>query len=142
MSIAPKLAGKYPGTFLLDPNDLPGLAQYLQNRQWIGPQETIHRAERAGESNMNCTLRIQTSERSFILKQARPWVEKYPHILAPWNRAEMEARFYQTVCENEQLAQYMPKLLGYDSAEHVLMLEDLGVALDFTFLYRKRRNLV
>jgi 5-methylthioribose kinase len=140
MTIAPELASKYSGTFLLDPNDVRGIARYLRKREWIGPQEIVSRAEPAGESNMNCTLRIQTSERSFILKQARPWVEKYPHIPAPWGRAEMEARFYQTVITNSQIAQHMPKLLGFDSLERVLMLEDLKPAQDFTFLYRNQES--
>lgn len=129
------LADRYPGTFFLNPDDLPAIAHYLQSRDWIKPQEIVYRAEPAGEGNMNCTLRIHASERSFILKQARPWVEKYPHIPAPCSRAEMEARFYTTVITNSHTAQHMPKLLGYDSRERVLMLEDLGVALDFTLLY-------
>jgi 5-methylthioribose kinase len=140
MTVRAELAGKYPGTFLLDPNDLPGIVRYLRRREWIGSREIICGVEPAGEGNMNCTLRIQTSERTFILKQARPWVEKYPHIAAPWDRAEMEARFYQTVITHSQIAQHMPKLLGFDLLERVLMLEDLGLAQDFTFLYRNQES--
>ena len=40
-----------------------------------------------GEGNMNYTLRVRTNGRSIILKQARPWVEKYPVIDAPDERA-------------------------------------------------------
>jgi 5-methylthioribose kinase len=75
--------------------DPASITHYLRSKEWIGPREIVRRAARAGEGNMNCTLRVQTSERTFILKQARPWVEKYPQIPAPWNRAEAEARFYQ-----------------------------------------------
>ncbi|MGI8958304.1 MAG: phosphotransferase [Bryobacteraceae bacterium] len=137
MTVSSQLAGKYPGTFLLDQDDLVGVQQYLRNRRWIGQQDVVCRAARAGEGNMNCTLRIQTAERSFILKQARPWVEKYPEIPAPWSRGEMEARFYRAMLSNTQLAEHMPKLLAFDSLDHILMLEDLGPAQDFTFLYRR-----
>ena len=48
---------------------------------------------------MNCTLRVTTTRRSFILKQARPWVEKYPQIAAPVERARVEAAFYAAVAD-------------------------------------------
>ncbi len=84
---------------------------------------------------MNCVLRVVTSLRTFILKQARPWVEKYPNVAAPWDRALMEARFYQGVELRHTVAKYLPKLLGFHSEERLLMLEDLGEAQDFTFVY-------
>src|SRR2546421_5684303 len=63
-------------------------------RSTLFPYTTLFRslsAAPAGEGNMNYTLRIGTSERSFVMKQARPWVEKYPHIAAPWDRALMRS---------------------------------------------------
>jgi 5-methylthioribose kinase len=93
-------------------------------------------AGKAGEGNMNYTLRVSTSQRSFILKQARPWVEKYPHLAAPWERAVVEGRFYEAIAEDAPLAARMPRLLGLDAQSHILALEDLGEAQDFTSLYR------
>jgi 5-methylthioribose kinase len=84
---------------------------------------------------MNCVLRVVTSRRTFILKQARPWVEKYPSVAAPWDRALVEARFYQEVEPRHTVAKYLPKLLGFHPEERLLMLEDLAEAQDFTFLY-------
>lgn len=136
MTISAHLASSYPGTFFLQVDDLAGITQYLRSKGWIGRQESVGRAACAGEGNMNCTLRIQTSAHSFILKQARPWVEKYPQIPAPWNRAEAEARFYKQVQSHPEIAAHMPKLLGFDPMARVLMLEDLRTAQDFTFLYR------
>ncbi len=72
---------------------------------------------------------------SFILKQSRPWVEKYPGVAAPWDRALGEARFYREVEVRETVAKYLPKLLGFDSKERLLRVEDLGELQDFTFLY-------
>jgi 5-methylthioribose kinase len=140
MTIEPLPPSSCSGALLLDRNDLAGLTLYLRSKDWIAAQETVCRAESAGEGNMNYTLRIQTTKRSFILKQARPWVEKYPGIPAPCSRAEMEAHFYETVLTNGQIAQHMPKLLGYDARNRVLMLQDLVLAQDFTFLYRDTQS--
>ena len=84
---------------------------------------------------MNYTLRVRTNQRTFILKQARPWVEKYPHIAAPVERAIIEGRFYQLAATVPELAARMPRLLGLDEESHLLSLEDLGAARDFTSLY-------
>ena len=127
---------QHPYAYFLDAGDLTGLAAYLQARGWLAPGETLHGAGKAGEGNMNYTLRISTSERSFILKQARPWVEKYPHLAAPWERALIEGRFYEVISEDAELAAQMPKLIGVDAQSHILALEDLGEAQDFTVLYR------
>jgi 5-methylthioribose kinase len=96
-------------------------------------------ASKAGEGNMNLTLRLRTTERSFILKQARPWVEKYPAITAPAGRALVEAAFYQAVSSRPALRATMPALVGQDPDSWILALEDLGEARDFTGLYRGER---
>ena len=127
---------QHPDAYFLDAGDLKGLAAYLQTRGWLAPDEILRGAGKAGEGNMNYTLRVSTSERSFILKQARPWVEKYPHIAAPWERALIEGRFYEAIAADAQLAALMPRLLGLDAQAHILALEDLGEAQDFTPLYR------
>ena len=84
---------------------------------------------------MNCTLRVQTDRRRVIVKQARPWVEKYDHIPAPWDRALVEARFYQAVAHLPGVQLRMPKLLGVDPISRLLVLEDLGESRDLTDLY-------
>lgn len=127
---------QHPTAFFLTADDLAQLTSYLQQRGWMEPGEHLHSAEKAGEGNMNYTLRIQTSARSLILKQARPWVEKYPTIAAPWERALIEGRFYAVVQSQPSVAALMPKLIGVDETSHILALEDLGAARDFTSLYR------
>jgi 5-methylthioribose kinase len=127
---------QYPGVYFLDAGDPAGLAAYLRARGWIGPGERLLGAGKAGEGNMNYTLRVTTTARSFILKQARPWVEKYPHIPAPVERAQVEGRFYEAVSADAELAAMMPRLLGFDATSSVLALEDLGEARDFTPLYQ------
>jgi len=127
-----------PDVFFLDARNLDSLTAYLGNRGWIEKQEQVLSAAPAGEGNMNYTLRIGTSERSFVMKQARPWVEKYPHISAPWDRALMEAQFYKAVQADRSLAAYMPRLLGFDPDARILVLEDFGAAPDFTHIYRDK----
>jgi 5-methylthioribose kinase len=92
--------------------------------------------ERAGVGNMNLTLRVTPAAgRSFIVKQGRPWVEKYPHIPAPFDRTLVEAAFYEVVQADSRVAGRMPALLHLDRENHVLVLEDVGGAGDFTPVY-------
>jgi 5-methylthioribose kinase len=130
---------QHPDAYFLDANDLAGLTAYLRERGWIEPDETVCGAGKAGEGNMNYTLRVATAARSFILKQARPWVEKYPQIAAPIERAGVEGRFYEAIAGDAELSAMMPRLLGLDAASHILALEDLGEARDFTTLYQGAR---
>ena len=66
-----------PGVFFLDEHNLDGLKVYLQDQEWLTGEESLLSASKPGEGNMNYTLRVETSTRRMILKQARPWVEKY-----------------------------------------------------------------
>lgn len=129
----------FAGNFFLTA-DVFTVAAYLSSVDWLMPNEVVETISPAGEGNMNCVLRVVTSRRSFILKQSRPWVQKYPSVPAPWDRALIEARFYREVEPRETVAKYLPKLLGFDSQERLLMLEDLGEAQDFTFLYSDGRK--
>lgn len=120
----------------MDGSDLEGLTRYLRGKSWLAEDETVMTAAKAGEGNMNYALRVVTSRRSFIVKQARPWVEKYPHIAAPFERGEVEIRFYRLIALRSAVRQAMPALLGADPGSGILVLEDLGQAADFTDLYR------
>jgi len=91
---------------------------------------------RAGEGNMNCTVRVTTTARSVIVKQSRPWVEKYPQFAAPGDRVCREAEFYRRVEARPAVAGLMPRVLGFDAEGRVLVLEDLGTASDYTGVYR------
>ena len=70
--------------------------------------ESVCGLGRAGEGNMNLTLRVQTEERSFILKQARPWVEKYPDIPAPKERCWWRPPFTKAVADCPLVASACP----------------------------------
>lgn len=117
------------------------IQDYLARRGWLDASETISAVEKPGEGNMNYTLRIITPTRTLIVKQSRAYVEKYPSIAAPANRALIEGRFYQQTQGIPTLASQMPQLLGMDEENNILVLEDLGSASDFTFLYEPCRLL-
>ncbi len=127
---------EHPEAYFLNSENLSELTTYLQTQGWIASTEHVTRAMKAGEGNMNFTLRVTTNEHSLILKQSRPWVEKYPQIAAPWDRALLEGRFYQIISPVSAVASGMPKLLGVDNNSRIIALEDLGQARDFTTLYR------
>jgi 5-methylthioribose kinase len=91
--------------------------------------------EIAGSGNMNLALRVTLATRSLILKQGRPWVEKYDHIEAPWDRTLVEGRFYQAVRDFPEVSGRMPAILDLDVHNHVLALGDAGSSGDFTPIY-------
>jgi 5-methylthioribose kinase len=111
------------------------LESFLRQRGWLAADERVSRCEKPGDGNMNLTLRVITDQRTLIVKQARPWVEKYDHIPAPWDRAEYEHRFYERIQSIPDVATRMPQLLFADMAARVLVLEDLGDAQPLTSLY-------
>ncbi|MCY7350014.1 MAG: phosphotransferase [Cytophagaceae bacterium] len=127
----------FPNAYYLDAQHLDGLPDFLRMIHWIDPDETVLNLEKPGDGNMNFVLRVNTNRRSFILKQARPWVEKYPQVSAPAERVVTEARFYELVSNHPELQQFLPTLLGYDAENLLLALEDLGPNADFTALYRQ-----
>ncbi len=127
--------------FTLDANDLTGLTAYLRERKWIAPDESISSAEKPGEGNMNYVLRVRTNFRSFIIKQARNYVEKYPSIPAPAERADIEGKFYELIQQNPILRSFTPEMNNLDLDHHVLTMEDLGSSSDFLFLYKEGKTL-
>ena len=112
---------------------------YLVARGLMAAEETPVGVTAAGEGNMNCTLRIITPRRRLIVKQARPWVEKYDHIPAPWNRSHVETAFYETVEAVSGVGDRMPRLLHVDADARVVVLDDLGDGGDLSSIYARTR---
>ena len=127
-----------PSYLFLDPDSPEAIARYAVARGLVAEGAPVT-VSRAGDGNMNLTLRLVSGGRSWIVKQARPWVEKYPSIPAPADRALVELAFYQEVASVPELGDRMPRLIGGDASARVLILEDLGDASDFTDLYRGAR---
>lgn len=127
---------EHPDFPWLEAGEPEAVEALLRRLGWIDADERVLRADKAGEGNMNLTLRVETPRRTVILKQARPWVEKYDHIEAPWDRIYAEQSFYRRIDRSPELAAMMPRLLGANAESRVLLLEDLAPAKDMTELYQ------
>jgi len=127
---------KHPDRFYLERSEARALQDYLRSRSLLAEGEIMEEVRQPGEGNMNCTLRVRTSRRSFIVKQSRPWVEKYPALAAPADRILMEAAFYRLLSEHSKLKLAVPGILDFDAVSRLLVLEDLGEGGDYTDLYR------
>jgi 5-methylthioribose kinase len=126
----------HPDVLLFQPSEPDELRIYLVARGLMTAEDLPFHVTRAGDGNMNCTLRVVTPRRRVIVKQARPWVEKYDHIEAPWNRSHVEAAFYESVANVSGVGDRMPGLLHVDAENRVLVLEDLGDGGDLTSIYQ------
>ena len=110
----------------------------LSNIGFLDPKhEQILSVEKPGEGNMNVVLRIRTNKRSFIVKQSRPFVQKYPQIIAPIERIDVECQFYKSVT-NKVIDPHIPEILSYNADNYLLILEDLGDCKDMSYLYAER----
>ncbi|MEM6380022.1 MAG: phosphotransferase [Bacteroidota bacterium] len=119
--------------------DKSTLSQYLVGKGLIQSIAQIVEIEKVGDSNMNFTVRVKLIDRSFILKQSKPYVEKYPQIPAPENRVSIEGQFYDLVGKSEALSQQMPNILYSDHDQDVLILEDLGELSSYEKLYAREK---
>src|SRR5262245_26665137 len=129
-------AGSADGPWLLNGTDRVDVERYLVSQGMLTPEAIPIAIARAGGGNMNLALRVTTRDgRSFILKQGRPWVEKYAHIPAPFERTIVEAAFYSAVQSEPGVARRMPSVFHVDAHNHVLLLEDVGTGGDFTSVY-------
>ncbi len=136
-----RMNSTFPVLALSEPKDL---VAHLRDLGWIKPSEEVESVVRAGEGNMNLVARVTTSgggnaqnmpTASFIFKQSRPWVEKYPQIPAPADRILIEVGFYRAVLPYGLLAGMMPALLAVDTASRCAKMEDLGASSDCTDIY-------
>lgn len=117
------------------------LSEYLISQKLMSPADQVLQLTKPGEGNMNFVVRVITAETTFILKQANPFVQKYPQIAAPVDRVLVESQFYQTIQHLPASTQFVPSLLGLDPFNHIIAIEDLGEGIDFTFLYQRGKSL-
>ena len=111
------------------------ISAYLSSISFLNDGEKVISVEVPGAGNMNFTLRVKTDSRSLILKQSRPYVEKYPQVAAPEQRIHREAEFYQLIESHAELSNMTPTIYHKDLTNHILIMEDLGSSSDFSHLY-------
>ncbi|NHE59996.1 phosphotransferase [Cyclobacterium plantarum] len=109
---------------------------HLRKIGMLHPDEMVISSEKAGEGNMNVTLTIKTEKRSFVLKQSRDHVVKYPQVPAPRERTGIEFTFYQALAADKLLDSFSPKVLGFDPSHWLLALAHLKKAKDFLDIYQ------
>lgn len=131
----------HPDSFFLTADQPQRLIDFLQKNGWIANGETVTLIEKPGEGNMNYVLRVRTDRQSFIVKQSRPWVEKYPQLDAPIERIAVEAKFYDLVSSEQGLKTFVPELKDYKAGDFIMAVEDLGAASDFTDIYKKDKQI-
>lgn len=125
---------------LLDIGNREAVADVLSRMAILQTGESIERMGIAGPGNMNLVLRVTTSQRTLIVKQSRPWVEKYPAIEAPEDRIFAEIEFYQLVSSIPDVAARMPGFLGHDGEMHLMVMEDLGASADYGHVYASQEH--
>ena len=128
---------QFPGAYYFDENNLERLPHYLMEKGLITPGDHIRSFEKPGEGNMNFVRRVVTDQGSLIIKQSRPWVEKYPQLIAPVERLTVEYTYYSLLSNHPYFAAYSPKIILYDPANLMLVTQDLGNGSDLTYYYQK-----
>ncbi len=101
---------------------------YLQAIGLLAPGEAAA-LEPAGDGNINWVRRVRTPDgRSFVLKQARPALERFPEYQVSTDRIGFEARYFETVRPRVPDPGVCPEILHFDAEQCVLVMEDLGQA--------------
>lgn len=123
--------------YLLNVDEPSRVNAFLKSVGFYNQGEVLENVSVAGDGNMNVVLRATTNQRSFILKQSRPYVNKYPTVEAPFDRIVREHRFYEIVRENSVLRDYTPEVYFFNRPNYILCLQDFGNANDFSNIYQK-----
>jgi len=117
------------------------IEHYLKDQGYLMPDEAIVKYEKAGEGNMNLVVRITTDVGKVIVKQSRPYVNKFPQIAAPLNRIIIERQYYLAIKNNSILKKYTPEIFDFDDENYTLLMEDLGQGSDYLGLYTGHINI-
>jgi 5-methylthioribose kinase len=106
-----------------------GIPAYVRGLGLAGANERIDVAP-GGDGNINWVRRVRVSgppPRSFVLKQARPALERFPQYSAPTERLLFEARWFELARARDDVG-ICPHVLALDEPNRVLVLEDLSSA--------------
>ncbi len=106
----------------------------LKDLSFLKKKEKVLKIDIPGEGNMNLVIRVYSTLRTFIIKQSRPFVQKYPSINAPLNRIQVEKIFFEAI-KNEDINKYFPEVLLYNEKNKILILEDLVNSKDMLSIY-------
>lgn len=103
------------------------LPDYLRELGLAGADEEVA-VEKAGDGNINWVRRARLADgRSWIVKQARPALERFPQYQVSTERIVFEARYLE-LARSLHGGGICPEILHFNERERVLILEDLGDA--------------
>ena len=104
------------------------LPEYLR-KLGLFPEGTTVSVEPAGEGNINWVRRVQADPGgpSWVVKQARPALERFPEYRVSTERAVFEARYSEVAAAFDERG-ILVRIEHFDPVEKVLVLEDLGAA--------------
>ncbi|MBA4053592.1 MAG: aminoglycoside phosphotransferase [Marivirga sp.] len=130
-----------PNSVFVDLQHTAELSDLIHGNNWIEPSAKILSVEKPGEGNMNFVARIKTESSSIIVKQSRPWVEKYPQLEAPVDRIFAETEFYKAITSDPFCKSFCPEIIGFDPGNFLLALQDLGEGTDCSFMYKRNSSI-
>src|SRR5262249_43669870 len=122
---AGEASARYARAFMeatrLDEATLP---DYLRGLGLVRAGDRVE-VEPAGDGNINWVRRARSGGHSWIVKQARPALERFPEYRVTTDRILFEARWLETVrpLDAERVC---PTVVRFDPEARVLVLEDLG----------------
>ncbi len=103
------------------------LPEYLASLGVFGPDQELQ-VEAAGDGNINWVRRASVpGGTSYIVKQARPALEKFPEYEVTTERLVLEARYLERARPVDE-DRVCPEVVVFDSDQRVLVFEDLGAA--------------
>ncbi len=105
------------------------LPEYFEKSGILGSASGA-RVEPAGEGNINWVRRVRAGGRSWVVKQARPALERFPEYRASTERIAFERRYYARVAPFDPTG-VCPRIHHFDPERCALVLEDLGAAERF-----------
>ncbi len=107
----------------LDEHSLP---DYLRGVGLL-PAAVDAQVEPAGDGNINWVRRVSSEAGSWIVKQARPALERFPEYRVSTERIVFEARYFERARALDPEG-VCPEVLHFDAEARVLVLGDLGAA--------------
>jgi 5-methylthioribose kinase len=110
------------------PLDEHAVAGLLREAGVVRPGDRVV-VERAGDGNVNWVRRARVPERgaSWIVKQARRALERFPEYRASTERIVFEERWF-AIARTVDVGGVCPVVVHFDEPRRVLVLEDLGDA--------------
>jgi 5-methylthioribose kinase len=117
---------KNPDYPFLDTAKTETVADYLVRRNILLPREGIVRLEDAGPRPRNCTVRVVTTARSFILKHFQEWPANGRAAPPAGERFRSECQFHRSARIADCVGRALPEVLHQDTRAGCILFEDVG----------------